>query len=50
MLRDLKRALLATGMILALSSFGLAHDEHDVVQRASQQGYSDGYQHGREDR
>lgn len=54
MLRDLKRALVATGMLLALSGFSLAHDEQaqgsDVAQRASQQGYNDGFQHGQEDR
>jgi len=37
-------------MILALSGFALAHDDREVAQRANQQGYNDGYQHGREDR
>jgi len=53
MLRDLKRVLLAAGMMLALGSFSLGHDERagsDVATRASQQGYSDGFQHGQEDR
>jgi len=53
MLRDLKRALLAAAMVLALSGFALAHDERaggsDVSRRGYQQGYNDGFQHGRED-
>ena len=54
MLRDLKRALLAAGMILALSSFALAHDESSRGSNGSQPGYQRGYntgfQHGRADR
>ena len=54
MLRDLKRTLLAAGIILAFSSFALAHDESsrgsNGSQPAFQQGYNDGYQHGRADR
>ncbi|HEV2021039.1 MAG TPA: hypothetical protein VGQ94_00770 [Terriglobales bacterium] len=50
MLRDLKRALLAAGMILALSSFALAHDERERSSDGYQQGYNDGFHHGREDR
>jgi hypothetical protein len=54
MLRDLKRALLAAGMILALSSFALAQNESargsNGSRRGYQQGYNDGFQHGRTDR
>ena len=54
MLRDLKRVLQAAGMILALSSFALAHDESSRGSYGSQQGfqlgYNAGYQHGRQDR
>jgi hypothetical protein len=54
MLRDLQRALLAAGMILALSGLALAHDENsrgfDAAQRGYDQGYRDGFNHGREDR
>lgn len=53
MLRDVKRVLLAAGMILALSSFALAHDEssrNNGSQPGFQQGYNDGFQHGRQDR
>ena len=54
MLRDLKRALVATGMILALGSFALGQDQNSRgsygSQRGYQQGYNDGFQHGREDR
>jgi len=54
MLRDLKRALLAAGMILALSSFALAQYESgrgsNGSRRGYRQGYSDGFQQGRADR
>lgn len=54
MLRDLKRVLLAAGMILALSSFTLAHDESSGGPNGSQpgfrQGYKAGFKHGRQDR
>jgi len=54
MSRDLKRTLLAAGMVLALSGFALAHDERSQgsngSQQGFQQGYQDGFQHGRADR
>ncbi|HEV2021040.1 MAG TPA: hypothetical protein VGQ94_00775 [Terriglobales bacterium] len=50
MLRDLKRVLLAAGMILALSGFALAHDERSRDSDGYQQGYNAGFQHGRADR
>lgn len=52
MLRDLKRALLTAGMILALGGLAWAHDEQErgMDRRGYVQGYRDGFDHGRSDR
>ncbi len=54
MLRNLKRALLAAGMMLAISSFAWAQDQTwrgaNGSRRGYQQGYNDGFQRGRADR
>lgn len=51
MLRDLKRALLAAGLILALSGLAWAHGGSlDARQHGYEHGYRDGFEHGRQDR
>ena len=52
MLRELKRILLAAGMIVALSGLAWAHDEQGsgIDRRGFIQGYRDGFDHGRLDR
>jgi len=59
MLRNLRMAALAMAMTLVFSGLALAHDDDDDYYRGNpgqarqsgyQQGYSDGFRHGREDR